>query len=495
MEDLTHCMIHRTKTAEYVCPACHNLPLCEACKLEHVSDTKHVPENYKEVGVKLMHQHIKYADGKQARGLVKELRDTFKELEAGFLREIGKFQSSCMQTEEQCLKMQKLDSEGKYAELYFYAKSLPTWEVAMEELNKRVQRMFNAASDGFKKTCDKIAAEKGVTPQYKPVFSAYEKGEVFMLVGKSYEDEAKVISALKSEDMPKFKAAYIYSGNPAGDRVFSELASRLQACPISAFFLVNGEISDAGAGVLAKAVFCNKSLSAFCFGSDKISDIGAKAVAEAARNCRSLTTFSFCSNGMSDSGAKVVAEAVKYCPLSAFCIGGKEISDEGAIAVAETAKNRPLSAFYLWSTVISDAGAIAVAKSVKDCPLSVFHLRCNKISDAGATAVAEIISSGCTSTLSAFCLSSDSISDSCAKKVANAVRNCPLLSTFYLCSNPLPGEALAYILENMAGISTIRSVGLRIGDVSKEQMDSCLDRLQQSGVARQLKLRFQCDTD
>ncbi len=38
-------------------------------------------------------------------------------------------------------------------------------------------------------------------------------------------------------------------------------------------------------------------------------------------------------------------------------------------------------------------------------------------------------------------------------------------------------------------------MNLSIGEISKEQMDSCLDRLQQSGVAKQLKLRFACDSD
>ncbi len=49
-----------------------------------------------------------------------------------------------------------------------------------------------------------------------------------------------------------------------------------------------------------------------------------------------------------------------------------------------------------------------------------------------------------------------------------------------------------YILEDM--ISTIRSVSLCIYEISKEQMDSCLDRLHQRGVAKQLKLRLGCDT-
>ncbi len=90
---------------------------------------------------------------------------------------------------------------------------------------------------------------------------------------------------------------------------------------------------------------------------------------------------------------------------------------------------------------------------------------------------------------------SDNISDSGAKGVVDAIRGCPLISSFYLDCKPIAGETVTYILEGVKGVSTIRSVNLYIGDVSKEQIDSCLDRLQQSGVAKQLKLRFRCDTE
>ncbi len=110
--------------------------------------------------------------------------------------------------------------------------------------------------------------------------------------------------------------------------------------------------------------------------------------------------------------------------------------------------------------------------------------------------MAEILSSGgCASTLSTLFLVRGGISDSGTKNVADAVRGCPRLSALYLHGEAISGETLAHILESMAGISTIRSVNLRLGEVSKEQMDSCLNRLQQSGVARQLKLRFQCVTE
>ncbi len=108
----------------------------------------------------------------------------------------------------------------------------------------------------------------------------------------------------------------------------------------------------------------------------------------------------------------------------------------------------------------------------------------------------ETLSSGeCTRTLSALCLVSGRISDSGTKKVADAVRGCTRLSAFYLDGEPISGETLAYILEGITGISTVRSVTLCVDEISKEQMDACLSRMQQSGVAKQLKLRFGCDTE
>ncbi len=495
MEGVPHCALHHKRLVEYMCLSCKNFPMCETCKLEHEAETGHAIEDCKEIGRAIMNQHTRCAGGGLAKVLAKRLRKDFKELEDGLLREIDRFQKSCIQTEE-LRTMRKLDSEGRYAELYFYAKTLPAGgaknEAAMRELDKRLLETIGKASDGFKKMLSRFAA----AAQYKPVFDAYKKDEVLVIEDESYKKEEQVVSALKNADMSKFKAVYIESWAYAGDRVASKLASRIQTHAVSALYLCGCNISDAGAEMLAQAAFRGKSLSVFCIESNKILDTGAKAVAAAVRNCRSLTTLYIASLEISDSGATAVAEAVKGCPLSVFRLGGRNISDSGATAVAEAVKDCPLSAFCFWSSEISDAGAIAVAKTMKDCPLSAFYLLGNKISGSGVTAVAETLSSGgCAGTLSALCLMGSSISDSGAKKVADAVRGCTRLSAFYLNGNPISGEALVHILEGIAGISTVRSVNLCVGEISKEQMDSFLSRMQQSGVAKQLKLRFQCGTE
>ncbi len=413
-----------------------------------------------------MHQRIQCAGGRQVNELAEGLRKCFNKLEAGLLREINRFQSSCVQSEE-IREMQKLDSERRYAELYFYVKGLPAVgaksQAAMGELNKQLLKVIDITHNEIKKVLSEVAAS-----QHKPAFDAYESDEALTLADEKYKKEEDVISDLYSAYMStKVKAVYIGSWGSVGDRVASGLASRLQIHPVSALYLAGSNISDAGAEVLAQAAFLSKSLSAFCIESRKISDTGAKAVAKAARNCPSLT---------------------------ALYLSGWEISDSGAIAVAEAVKGCPLSVFYLWNIKISDAGAIAVTDTVKSCPLSAFGLASWKITDSGATAVAKILSNGCASTLFAFYLGGY-ISDLGAKEVADAIRGCPLLSEFFLDGKPLSGETLAYILDGMAGVSTIRSVNLCIGEVSKERMDSCLDRLQQSGVAKQLKLRFECVTE
>ncbi len=495
MEEVVHCAVHPKRTVEYVCPACKSLPLCKTCKLEHEAETGHATEDCKEIGRAIMNQHARCAGGRLAKVLAKGLRKGFKELDDGLLLEIDRLQESCIQTGE-LRKMRKLDIEGRYAELYFYAKALPAGGAkngaAMGELNKRLLETIDKASDGLKKMLSRFAA----ATQCKLAFAAYKKDEVFVIKDKSYKEEEQIVSALKNADMSKFKAVYIRPWIGAGDCVASELASCLQTHPVSALYFLGINVSDAGAEVLAQAAFRGKSLSAFCIVNSKISDTGAKAVAAAVRNCRSLTTFYLAGTEISDSGATAVAEAVKGCLLSAFYLGGRHITYSGATAVAEAVKDCPLSAFCLVSREILDAGAIAVAKTMKDCSLFVFCLGGGNISDSGATAVAETLSSGgCASTLSALCLASGSVSDSGARKVADAVRGCTRLSEFYLEGKPISGETLAYILEGMAGISTIRSVNLRVGEISKEQMESYLSRVQQSGVAKQLKLRFQCDTE
>ncbi len=489
-----HCKVHRERPAEYVCPACHNRPLCEACKQDHEIGTKHTPENCKQIGLTLMHQRMQNTGGMLATGLSKGLTKVVREFEARLLQEIDMFRSSCAQTEE-LRNMQKLDNEGRYVELYFYAKSLPASdaksEAVMGELNKRLLKTLDAASDEFKNALSKIA----LATQYKPAFAAYKKDEVLTI-----EDDPLLgkgpMASLENADMSKVKAVYSNVFPGIVDCLASNLASCLQTHPVSALFLVGLGISDVGAEVLAQAAFRNKSLSAFCIWSAMISDTGAKAVAEVARGCRSLNTFYLHSCEISDSGAMAVAEAVKGCPLSMFCLAGDRISDFGAKAVAETVKGCPLSVFSLCGRDILDAGAISVAKTMKDYPLSAFYLGCHKMLDSGATTVAEILSSGgCASTLSAFCLSGIGISDSITRKVVDAVKNCPLLSAFCICGKPISGETVAYILERIADISNIRSVNLRIGEVSKEQIESCLNRLQQGGFARQLKLRFSCCTE
>ncbi len=499
MEDVAHCIVHHKKV-EYVCPTCRNFPMCETCKRDHVNGTGHAPENCKEVGLAIMRQRIQDAGGRVAKEPAKAMREWLKELEAGILREIDRFQSSLAQGE--CCKMQELESEERYAELYFYAKGLPAGgskkEAKMREIQECLTKVLDIASSELEKVRSKIAA-KAMAPQSKTVFGAYKKDEVFAFKDDLCEDKGKVLSALKSANMSKFKAVYIDSSRSVGDLVASELASCLQAHPMSALYLCGDYVSDIGAGMLAQAAFHNKSLSAFCVLSQGISDTGAKAIAKAARNCRSLTTFCLFGWKIRDSGAMDVAEAVKGCQLSVFHLGSSDISDAGAISVANAVKNCSLSVFYLNIVLgnISDAGAIAVAKAVKDCSLSVFALRNDGISDEGATAVAaEILSGGCASTLSAFYLGSNNISDLGAKKVADAIKNCPLLSAFDLGSPSLLGETVAYILKNIAGTSTIiRSVNLAVREFSKEQMDSFLDLLQQSGTGKQLKLQFKCDDD
>ncbi len=204
MEDVAHFTVHSTILAEYVCP-CNNLPLCTTCKLEHSANAGHVPENCKEVGHAIMSQRIHDTSGSLAKGLKKLM----KEFEAGFLREIDRFQESCIQTDERCSKMRKLASDGRYAGLCLYAKRLPAGgaksEAATGELNKRLLEIINTVSAGLKKVLSKFAA----VTQHKPVFAAYKKSEVLVLKDGSYNAEEQIISAMKPQACRRRLKQYI----------------------------------------------------------------------------------------------------------------------------------------------------------------------------------------------------------------------------------------------------------------------------------------------
>ncbi|MDR3549328.1 MAG: hypothetical protein P4M11_13875 [Candidatus Pacebacteria bacterium] len=165
-----------------------------------MTGTQHAPDNCKEVGLALMHQCIQDAGSRLVNGLAKGMRKCLKKLEAGLQQEIDRFQSNYVQTEE-LRKMQKLASEGRYAELYSHAKSLfvsgTKKDAAMSKLNKRLIEINDTASAGLKKVLSKFAA----AAQYKPVLAAYKKDEIFVIKDASYDKEEQIVSALESSDM------------------------------------------------------------------------------------------------------------------------------------------------------------------------------------------------------------------------------------------------------------------------------------------------------
>ncbi|MDR3548020.1 MAG: hypothetical protein P4M11_07115 [Candidatus Pacebacteria bacterium] len=140
--------------------------MCEECRQARVKGGGHAPKDCKEVGLALMHQHIQNAGGRQAKEQAKEIRECLKEFEAAFQQEMDRFRSSLVQTEEQ-RKMQRLCNEGKYAELYSYAKSLPAGgannEAATEEHNKRLLKVFDIIYEGLQKARNKTVAGAGDT--------------------------------------------------------------------------------------------------------------------------------------------------------------------------------------------------------------------------------------------------------------------------------------------------------------------------------------------
>ncbi|MDR3543276.1 MAG: hypothetical protein P4L69_20290 [Desulfosporosinus sp.] len=161
-----------------------------------------------------MNQRIQDMGGRQANELAKGLREGQKELGAELLREIDKFRSSLVQTEEQS-KMRRLVSEGKYAELYFYAKSLPVVgannEAATKELNKWLLKVLDTAYEGLQKVRNKIAEGTGETLAEK--------------VAKTEEELRRLTTNLQNSEM---KQKILAKGLQTSEKERKRLAEVLQ---------------------------------------------------------------------------------------------------------------------------------------------------------------------------------------------------------------------------------------------------------------------------
>ncbi len=325
-------------------------------------------------------------------------------------------------------ELRQLEAEGMYVELYLGVKSLHDG-VTTKELSECVLKTLDAAHAELDKLRDKVIAQaKSVDPK---------SAGVYVFRGELSTTEEQVVSALKTANVPKLKELYVYPKCQIGNKVAQELAPMIQSGELTAVCIEGANINNADAAELARAAFHNKALSTFGMWSRRISYNGVMELAKAARDCRLLTTF------------------------------------------------------YLSGEGISDLEAEAVANAVRDCPLSVFGIWGIGITDTGAATVSEMIS-GCRRTMSVIYFGGSSILAAGAKKVVEAVRSCPRISAVYFDGGELAGEVLGYVLEAVAGISSIRSVNLRISNISKANMDSCLTTLQHIRVGSSLKLRFEC---
>ncbi len=228
MEEVPHCAVHRRRPVEYVCLSCDNFPLCEPCRLEHERETGHAPEDCKEVGQALMHQIIQYAGGRQAKELAKEMRKGLNELETGLLQEIDLLQSSLVQTEER-RKMQKLGSEGKYAELYFYVKSLPVGdansEAAIREPSKHLLKVLDTAYEWLEKVRNKIDANAGDTLAERIAKMREELKRSKNLLQDSEEERKRLADLLRKSEMERNRLAETLQDNEEDQK---KLAKTLQ---------------------------------------------------------------------------------------------------------------------------------------------------------------------------------------------------------------------------------------------------------------------------
>lgn len=82
------------------------------------------------------------------------------------------------------------------------------------------------------------------------------------------------------------------------------------------------------------------------------------------------------------------------------------------------------------------------------------------------------------------------ISNSGAKKVTDAV-----LGYQHFVSGACRHQERRWRISWRVWLTSALSENLCVGEISKKLIDSCLDRLQQSGVAKRLKLQFKCESN
>ena len=112
--------------------------------------------------------------------------------------------------------------------------------------------------------------------------------------------------------------------------------------------LVNNQIGDKGAALIADALKKNTTLKKLYLGKNKIGDEGAALIADALKKNTTLTALGLYGNQIGDEGASALADALKKnTTLTSLGLYDNQIGDKGAGFLAEALKqNSSLTGLY-----------------------------------------------------------------------------------------------------------------------------------------------------
>ncbi len=509
-----NCIVHATTPAEYCCLGCRSrLLLCAECKRAHVSSTGHAVDSCKDAGLSLMQREIEGGDTAQRllKSLAGELGSAVEEFKSGILKRVQDFcYTKCAEARG---RLQKLETEGKFAELYFCAKDIErkgqeetrafVSAVADDEVRK-LREVLRGKLDGaamlrgtdglrtspVKRDGNEETKRVEATPS-KPMFAAYTKKETLKTTEGAKEEE--VVAQFEKADVRGCKMIYAPSG--AGNRTAEMIAKLVSTAPsISAFYLSGYSISDRGACAVALAVG-NKNVEKFYLSGESVSDSGIIAVANAIKSNRNISAFCIdCDNMTYKSVSKLAKVIEEGTNISAVYLGASNLSDKGVQEIAAAVEiNRNISAIYLDSGDMTDSGGVSMAHALEaNNNISSFSLASSNLSDKTAFAVASAVDKN--ANISKFYLDGAGISDEGAKKLAAAMRKNQHITSVYLVCMGLTRNGLSVIFEAVASHAAVRSVNMFLPGCEKvTEVDIYYWLEMVQGLGQRLKLRFECE--
>jgi hypothetical protein len=153
--------------------------------------------------------------------------------------------------------------------------------------------------------------------------------------------------------------------------------------------LVDNQITDKGAGVIAKALI-GTQLQLLDLEGNAISDQGAMLFGEVLQNT-TLQKISFAFNEIHAAGAITFASRLQSSQLQEVVFSGNTIGSEGGLALANSIRSLSLKSLNLAGCGLTDNVLVRFADNLPQSPLENLGLAYNHLQNTGAEALANIL--------------------------------------------------------------------------------------------------------